>query len=302
MSEGPTQLIESGVIELPVLPLRDVVVYPYMVIPLFVGRRKSIKALEVAMVGDKQILLVSQKNASTDEPKAEEIYRLGSISTILQLLKLPDGTVKVLVEGVKRGQILRFVQEDEYFSAEIEVVETSSSGGRDIEILARSVCSQFEQYVKLNKKIPPEILTSIAGIEDINRLADTIAAHLSLKIEEKQELLEIKNLHDRLERIMVLIETEIDLLQVEKRIRGQVKRQMEKTHREYYLNEQMKAIQKELGDLEEVPNELEELAKKIETIGMTKEAKEKAKQELHRLKPLVFPIQSRLTLRLQFQE
>lgn len=272
--------------ELPVLPLRDVVVYPHMVIPLFVGRKKSIEALDLAMEHDKQILLLAQKNSADDDPKVESLFTIGSIATILQLLKLPDGTVKVLVEGVRRGKVVKFMSRENYISAEVEPVETVSTDDREIEIMVRTVLSQFEQYVKLNKKIPPEIIPSIAGIEDPIRLCDTIAAHLSLKIEEKQQLLEIVDLRARIEKLIGLMESEIDLIQVENRIRGRVKRQMEKSQREYYLNEQMKAIQKELGELEEVPDEMGELEKKIETVGLSKEAKTKAKAELNKLKSM----------------
>ena len=269
----------------PLLPLRDVVVYPHMVIPLFVGREKSIRALEEAMENnDKKVLLAAQKHASTDEPEQEDIYRTATLANILQLLKLPDGTVKVLVEGGDRAHVVRFSAKEEYFEAQYIVLEPEQMEEREAEVLARSVLSQFEQYVKLNKKIPPEILSSLQGISDASRLADTIAAHMSLKVEEKQTILEIRGVRERLEHIMGLLETEIDLLQVEKRIRSRVKRQMEKSQREYYLNEQMKAIQKELGDLDESPNEVDELARRIEAAGMSKEAKEKAESELGKLK------------------
>ncbi len=279
------RLIEAtSPLTLPVLPLRDVVVFPHMVIPLFVGRKKSIKALENAMEGGKQIMLVAQKSASDDDPVPEEIHRIGTIANILQLLKLPDGTVKVLVEGEQRAVVDRFMETDEYFAAEIHRLEPEGLNDKEGEALMRSVLNEFDQYVKLNMKIPPEILTSLAGIEDGGRLADTVTAHLSLKIDEKQQILEMLNVRDRLEHILGVMESEIDLLQVEKRIRGRVKRQMEKSQREYYLNEQMKAIQKELGDLEEAPNETEELAQKIKKAGMPKEAREKALAELNKLK------------------
>ena len=269
----------------PLLPLRDVVVYPHMVIPLFVGREKSIRALEEAMESnDKKVLLAAQKHASTDEPEQEDIYRTATLANILQLLKLPDGTVKVLVEGGDRAHVVRFTTKEDYFEAQYIVLEPEQMEEREAEVLARSVLSQFEQYVKLNKKIPPEILSSLQGISDVSRLADTIAAHMSLKVEEKQAILEIRDVRERLEHIMGLLESEIDLLQVEKRIRSRVKRQMEKSQREYYLNEQMKAIQKELGDLDESPNEVDELARRIEAAGMSKEAKEKAVSELGKLK------------------
>jgi ATP-dependent Lon protease len=279
----------------PVLPLRDVVVYPHMVIPLFVGREKSIKALEAAMADDKQILLVAQKSAAQDDPRPDDIYRIGTLSNILQLLKLPDGTVKVLVEGAERAKIVNFLGEEEFFTAQLEVLGTESLDERESEVLSRSLVSQFDQYVKLNKKVPPEVLTSLSGIDDPNRLVDTIAAHMSLKIDEKQKILEIIGLRDRFEHLMGMMESEIDLLQVEKRIRGRVKRQMEKSQREYYLNEQMKAIQKELGELEEAPNELEELEKKIEKAGMSKEAKGKATAELNKLK-MMSPMSAEATV------
>ncbi|HHC72724.1 MAG TPA: endopeptidase La [Thiotrichales bacterium] len=271
----------------PVLPLRDVVVYPHMVIPLFVGREKSIRALETAMAGEKQILLVSQKSADIDDPTVDQIHRTGTLSTILQLLKLPDGTVKVLVEGAQRAEVVNFVGEEEFFSAQIRLLpEEEMAEDRETEVLMRSLLSQFDQYVKLNKKVPPEVLTSLSGIDEPGRLADTIAAHMSLKLEEKQKILEIQDVKQRLEQLLGLVEAEIDILQVEKRIRSRVKQQMEKSQREYYLNEQMKAIQKELGDLEEAPNELEELAEKIEKAGMPKEAKKKALSELNKLKQM----------------
>jgi len=269
---------------IPVLPLRDVVVFPHMVIPLFVGRKKSIKALERAMEGGKQIMLVAQKSASDDDPAPQSIHTIGTVANILQLLKLPDGTVKVLVEGERRAEVLRFIEADEAFSADIRTLETEGLNDKEGEALMRSVLNEFDQYVKLNMKIPPEILTSLAGIDDAGRLADTVTAHLSLKIEEKQQILEMLNVRDRLEHILGVMESEIDLLQVEKRIRGRVKRQMEKSQREYYLNEQMKAIQKELGDLEDNPSETEELAQKIKKAGMPKEAREKAVAELNKLK------------------
>jgi len=287
--------LEEQLAAIPVLPLRDVVVYPHMVIPLFVGRDKSIKALEAAMENDKQILLVAQKSAADDDPGADDLYRIGTVSTILQLLKLPDGTVKVLVEGNHRARIVSFLGDEEYFTAQVKTYEEEPLDEREAEVLVRSLTNQFDQYVKLNKKIPPEILTSLSSIEDPGRLVDTIAAHMSLKIEEKQQILELTDLRERLEHLMALMESEIDLLQVEKRIRGRVKRQMEKSQREYYLNEQMKAIQKELGDLEEVPNELEELEKKIEAAGMSKEAKAKAKAELGKLK-MMSPMSAEATV------
>ena len=286
---------ENDILGVPVLPLRDVVVYPYMVIPLFVGRERSIKALEVAMAADKQILLVTQQSASEDQPSEKEIYHIGALATVLQLLKLPDGTVKVLIEGVRRAKVTKFITNDTYFLADIRQLHDTNTDAREIEILVRSLKSQFEQYVKLNRKIPTEILASVIAIEDASRLADTIAAHLTLKIEDKQEILELIDLEKRLEKLVGIMESEIDLLQVEKRIRGRVKRQMEKTQREYYLNEQMKAIQKELGDLEESPNELEALAKKIEKAGMSVEAKEKCISELNKLK-MMSPMSAEATV------
>jgi ATP-dependent Lon protease len=286
---------DKNLLAVPVLPLRDVVVYPFMVIPLFVGRERSIKALEVAMAADKQILLTTQRSASEDQPKESDLFKIGTLATVLQLLKLPDGTVKVLIEGIKRAKVANYIPNEEYFLADVETIHDTNTDSRDIEILVRSLKSQFEQYVKLNRKIPTEILASVLAIEDGSRLADTIAAHLSLKIDEKQKLLEVIDLVKRLEKLVGVMESEIDLLQVEKRIRGRVKRQMEKTQREYYLNEQMKAIQKELGELEEVPNELEALAKKIEKAGMSIEAKEKAVAELNKLK-MMSPMSAEATV------
>jgi len=267
---------------LPVLPLRDVVVYPHLVIPLFVGRTKSVKALEIASEGNKQILLVAQKSANKDEPDADDLYEVGTVATVLQMLKLPDGTVKVLVEGVQRAKISGFVETEECFAAHAELISESAS---DIEIqaLMRTVFAQFDQYVKLNKKIPPEILTSLASIDEAGRLADTIAAHLTLKLDEKQKILEMFSVAERLEHLLRLMEGEIDILQVEKRIRGRVKRQMEKTQREYYLNEQVKAIQKELGEQDENA-EMEELEKRIEAARMPKDALTKVVSELKKLK------------------
>ncbi len=282
---------------MPVLPLRDVVVFPHMVIPLFVGREKSIQALEQAMANDKKIFLVAQKDAGQDDPNPDDIYRIGTISTILQLLKLPDGTVKVLVEGGERARVEAFSEEAGYFGAELTVLDSvdEEEDEREIEVLTRSVLAQFEQYVKLNKKVPPEILASLTSIDDPGRLADTVAAHLSVKIGQKQTILEIESRRERLEHMIARLEEEIDLLQVEKRIRGRVKRQMEKSQREYYLNEQMKAIQKELGDMEDAPNELEDLARKIEQAGMPKEAREKATAELNKLK-MMSPMSAEATV------
>ncbi len=280
---------------MPVLPLRDVVVYPHMVIPLFVGREKSIRALEAAMEEDKQILLVAQLSASEDDPGVDDMYRVGTLANILQLLKLPDGTVKVLVEGSRRSRVVHFLPHEEFFMAQVAELPVESMDEREAEVLTRSLMNQFEQYVKLNKKVPPEVLTSLSGIDDPNRLLDTMVAHMSLKIEEKQKLLEITEVRERFESLMAQMESELDLLQVEKRIRGRVKRQMEKSQREYYLNEQMKAIQKELGEMDEVPNELEELEKKIDEAGMSKEAKEKASAELAKLK-MMSPMSAEATV------
>ena len=287
MSESPTVL--------PVLPLRDVVVYPHMVIPLFVGRDKSIEALEQAMEEDKKILLVAQKDAAQDDPSVEDIYEVGSISTILQLLKLPDGTVKVLVEGTERARVKRYVREDGYFEAEVEPLTNDEYDEREIEVLMRSALAQFEQYVKLNKKVPPEILSSLSSIDEPSRLADTIAAHIAVRLDQKQDLLEVESTQTRLEELISRMEEEIDLLEVEKRIRGRVKRQMEKSQREYYLNEQMKAIQKELGDMEDSPNDIEELTKKIEEAGMSKEALKKCNAELKKLK-MMSPMSAEATV------
>ncbi len=281
---------------IPVLPLRDVVVYPHMVIPLFVGREKSINALDTAMQEDKKILLVAQKNAEIDDPDVEDIHEIGTLSTILQLLKLPDGTVKVLVEGAERVRITGFENIEAFFTARVQLLPADDEKDeKELEVLTRSLLAIFDQYVKLNKKVPPEILTSLSAIEEPGRLADTIAAHMSLKLEEKQKILEISNSRARLERLMVLIEGEIDIMQIEKRIRGRVKQQMEKSQREYYLNEQMKAIQKELGDMEDAPNELEELERKIVKAGMSKEAREKATSELNKLK-MMSPMSAEATV------
>ncbi len=289
-------VIEDQMLVAPVLPLRDVVVYPHMVIPLFVGREKSIRALDHAMQNNKQILLVSQKSAEVDDPQEEDINRVGTLSSILQLLKLPDGTVKVLVEGAERARIVQIINAEDYFNAQIARIATPALGDeREVEVLMRSVLTLFDQYVKLNKKVPPEILTSLAGIDEPGRLADTIAAHMALKLDEKQKVLEIEDVRARLEHLMGLIEGEIDILQIEKRIRGRVKQQMEKSQREYYLNEQMKAIQKELGELEDTPNEIEELERKIAKAGMSKEAKTKATSELNKLK-LMSPMSAEATV------
>jgi ATP-dependent Lon protease len=275
---------DTGANILPLLPLRDVVVYPHMVIPLFVGREKSIEALEQAMAADKQVLLVAQKNASDDEPNKDDLYDIGTVSSILQLLKLPDGTVKVLVEGGERARVIEVNDEETHFKAEIQVLEGELLPEREADVLLRSAMSQFEQYVNLSKKVPSEVMTSLSGIDEPGRLADTIAAHMSLDLGQKQDILEMADVRERLEHLLGLMEAEIDLFQVEKRIRGRVKKQMEKSQREYYLNEQMKAIQKELGEMGDEPNEMEELEQKIVKAGMPEEAEKKARAELAKLK------------------
>ena len=271
----------------PVLPLRDIVVFPHMIVPLFVGRDKSVNALENVMQDDKEILLITQKEAGVDDPGPDDIYEIGTIGNILQLLKLPDGTVKVLVEGVRRVKIEKYTKEDDYLEAEVKTIEPESEDDdTETQALAKAAATQFEQYVKLNKKIPPEVIVSVNQIEEPSKMADTIASHLALKIDEKQKLLEIPTVAERLEQIFGYMEGEIGVLQVEKRIRNRVKRQMEKTQREYYLNEQMKAIQKELGESEEGLDELGELEKKIEETKLSKEAEEKAKTELKKLRQM----------------
>src|SRR6266436_522457 len=279
---------------LPLLPLRDVVVFPHMVIPLFVGRPKSIKALEAAMEAGKSIMLVAQKNAAKDEPSADDIYAIGCVANILQMLKLPDGTVKVLVEGAQRATIHRIEDLTTHFVCDLTPMAPETGGNAELEALRRAIVAQFDQYVKLNKKIPAEILTSIAGIDEVGRLADTIAAHLPLKLEQKQRILEMSGLNERLEHLLGQLETEIDILQVEKRIRGRVKRQMEKSQREYYLNEQVKAIQKELGEGEEGAD-LDELDKKIKAARMPKQARQKSESELKKLK-LMSPMSAEATV------
>ncbi len=271
-------------VTLPVLPLRDVVVYPHMVIPLFVGREKSIRCLEAAMEQGKKVLLVAQTEASLDDPKLEDLYSIGTMANILQLLKLPDGTVKVLVEGVQRAQLLTNIENKDYFFAEVELLESEAIDEQEEEALLRSVMSQFESYIKLNKKIPPEVLASVNGIDEAERLADTIAAHMPLNLEDKQTALELTSITERFEFLMAMMENEEDILKVEKRIRSRVKKQMERSQREYYLNEQMKAIQKELGESEDGQNDLDQLADQIEKAGMSAEAKEKAEAELKKLK------------------
>ena len=270
----------------PVLPLRDIVVFPHMIVPLFVGREKSVRALEDVMKEDKQILLVAQKNASQDDPSQEDIHLVGTVGTVLQLLKLPDGTVKVLVEGGHRARILRFTENENFFQAESVVIDEKTGTAEELEALGRSVIGEFEQYIKLNKKIPPEVLVSLNQIDDPAKLADTVASHLALKISEKQELLELETVSERLERVYSYMEAEIGVLQVEKRIRNRVKRQMEKTQREYYLNEQLKAIQKELGETEDGKDEVSELEERIRKTRLTKEARDKAMAEVKKLRTM----------------
>src|SRR5919206_2244789 len=284
----------SEITQYPLLPLRDVVVFPHMVIPLFVGRPKSIKAMETAMEAGKSILLVAQKSAAKDDPGPQDMYAIGCVSNILQMLKLPDGTVKVLVEGGTRAHIREIVDVRTHWVAEASAVPPEGTPAPEVEALRRALLSAFDQYVKLNKKIPPEILTSLSGIDEAGRLADTVAAHLPLKLEQKQQVLEMFDVKQRLEHLLSQLETEIDILQVEKRIRGRVKRQMEKSQREYYLNEQVKAIQKELGEGEEGAD-LEELEKKIVMAKMPKEAREKAQSELKKLK-LMSPMSAEATV------
>ncbi|HXX86244.1 MAG TPA: endopeptidase La, partial [Casimicrobiaceae bacterium] len=288
-TENPT-----GLNPFPLLPLRDVVVFPHMVIPLFVGRPKSIKALDVAMESGKHILLAAQKSAAKDEPGAEDLYSIGSVATILQMLKLPDGTVKVLVEGTQRARIVRVDESGDYLAASAAMLPGVEANSNEIEAMRRALLAQFDQYVKLNKKIPPEILTSMSGIDDGGRLADAIAAHLPLKLEQKQEILEMEHVAKRLEHLLGLLEGEVDILQVEKRIRGRVKRQMEKSQREYYLNEQVKAIQKELGEGDENAD-LDEMEKKVKAAKMSKEAENKALAELKKLK-MMSPMSAEATV------
>jgi ATP-dependent Lon protease len=292
MSGLPASPVETQ--SLPLLPLRDVVVFPHMVIPLFVGRPKSIKALETAMEAGKNILLVAQKSAAKDEPVPEDMYEIGCLANILQMLKLPDGTVKVLVEGVQRARVLRIEDQRTLFVADISLIPIEERADNEVEAMRRTVLAQFDQYVKLNKKIPPEVLTSLAGIEEAGRLADTIAAHLPLKLEQKQEVLEVFGVSERLEKLLGQLEAELDILQVEKRIRGRVKRQMEKSQREYYLNEQVKAIQKELGEGEDGAD-IDEMEKKIKAAGMSKEALAKVNAEVKKLK-LMSPMSAEATV------
>lgn len=282
-------------IEIPVLPLRDVVVYPHMVIPLFVGREKSIHCLEAAMNDNKQIMLVAQKDASTDEPGVNDLFSVGTVASVLQMLKLPDGTVKVLVEGIRRAKITTLSDNGEYFQAKAEYLDTPVVDEREQEVLNRTAINQFEGYIKLNKKIPPEVLASLHAIEESAKLADTIASHMPLKLKDKQAVLEMSDVTECLEYLMAMMESEIDLLQVEKRIRNRVKKQMEKSQREYYLNEQMKAIQKELGEMDDAPDEMESLKRKIEAAKMPKEAREKTEAELQKLK-MMSPMSAEATV------
>src|SRR5277367_3228166 len=270
----------------PVLPLRDIVVFPGMIVPLFVGREKSVKALEEVMKDDKQILLIAQKNASQDDPGPDDIYTIGTLGTVLQLLKLPDDTVKVLVEGGRRVKIVGYTGKSEFFEANAIDMEESAGEASELQAAARTVVSEFENYVKLNKKVPPEVVVAINKVEDPAKLADQISSHLALKVAEKQQLLELDSVSKRLERILGLMEGEIGVLQVEKKIRNRVKRQMEKTQREYYLNEQMKAIQKELGETEDGRDEISELEKRIKKTRLSKEAREKANGELKKLRTM----------------
>src|SRR5580765_7611523 len=283
---GPRSPIQGQGTVYPVLPLRDIVVFPGMIVPLFVGREKSVKALEEVMKDDKQILLIAQKNATQDDPGPDDIYNIGTLGTVLQLLKLPDDTVKVLVEGGKRVRIAGYTDKTEFFEARAVEMEEASGDPAELQAAARTVVSEFENYVKLNKKVPPEVVVSINKIEEPAKLADTISAHLALKVADKQQLLELDSVSKRLERILGLMEGEIGVLQVEKKIRNRVKRQMEKTQREYYLNEQMKAIQKELGETEDGRDEVSELEKRIKKTRLSKEAREKANGELKKLRTM----------------
>ncbi len=287
MTDTPDPIgIASGENVFPVLPLRDIVVFPHMIVPLFVGREKSIAALEEVMTTDKQILLATQRDAADDDPAPDAIYEVGTLASVLQLLKLPDGTVKVLVEGRERARVTRYLDRDDYFEAEVAIMAETPSEEIEVEALSRSVLSEFENYVKLNKKVSPEVLSSVANIEDYSKLADTIASHLAVRIADKQDLLAITSIAERLEKVLGMMESEISVLQVEKRIRSRVKRQMEKTQREYYLNEQMKAIQKELGDTDEGRDELRELEERIVKTKLSKEAKEKAESEIKKLRQM----------------
>ncbi|HET7333465.1 endopeptidase La, partial [Dyella sp.] len=297
MSTESSEVHPAGLVsELPVLPLRDVVVYPHMVIPLFVGREKSMKALESAMAGNRQILLVAQQRPETDDPAAGDLYDIGTVASLLQLLKLPDGTVKVLVEGQSRAQASRFHERDDMLRAQVEALEPAyERPGAELEAAARMLVTLFEQLVKQSRKLPPEVLASLSGIEDPSRLADSVAAHLSVRLSDKQKALEMVDVGARMELLIGLVEGELDLQQVEKRIRGRIKSQMEKSQREYYLNEQMKAIQKELGDLEEGASEIDELSRKIDESGMPEPVLAKAKQEFNKLK-MMSPMSAEATV------
>lgn len=294
-NESKTTVIEDALTKLPVLPLRDVVVYPHMVIPLFVGREKSIKALEAATDENQQILLVAQKDSGEDAPTTDNLYDTGTLANILQLLKLPDGTVKVLVEGTQRAKVALFDNSNEFFEAEVVVIQDEQPEQREADVLMRTLLGQFEQYVKLNKKIPPEVIASLSSIEEVARMADTVAAHMTLKLEDKQQLLEMTDVKARIEKLMAYLESEIDIQQIEKRIRSRVKKQMEKSQREYYLNEQLKAVQKELGELDENGNEVDDLAEKIADAGMPKEARDKAESELKKLR-MMSPMSAEATV------
>ena len=285
----------GSLLSIPLLPLRDIIVFPHMVVPLFVGRQKSIKALEEAMNKQKFILLAAQREAKTNDPSEDDIYQVGTLGSVVQLLRLPDGTVKVLVEGKKRARVLRYLDQTEFFLVEAEEIEEVCPKTTEIEALTRSINSTFEHYVKLNKKIPPEMIMSVASIDDPARLADTIVAHLGIKLEDKQSLLEIENPAERLERVLGYMRSEIEILEVEKRIRTRVKKQMEKTQKEYYLNEQMRAIQKELGEKDEFKNEIQELEERIKQKKMSAEAKEKAEKELKKLK-MMSPMSAEATV------
>ncbi|MGH6923572.1 MAG: endopeptidase La, partial [Propylenella sp.] len=287
MTENPRLIgVPSGESSFPVLPLRDIVVFPHMIVPLFVGREKSINALEEVMRADKQILLATQKDAGDDDPSPEAIFEIGTLATVLQLLKLPDGTVKVLVEGRDRAQILRYTERGNFFEAEARILTETVGEEVEVEALSRSVVSEFENYVKLNKKVSPEVISAVANIEDYSKLADTVAHHLAVRIPDKQEILGLTSVAERLEKVLGMMESEISVLQVERRIRSRVKRQMEKTQREYYLNEQMKAIQKELGDGEDGRDELRELEERITKTRLSKEAREKAELEMKKLRQM----------------
>ncbi|MED5509187.1 MAG: endopeptidase La [Pseudomonadota bacterium] len=294
-NEVKTTTNDNGLKLVPVLPLRDVVVYPYMVIPLFVGRDKSIKALEVATDENKQVLLLAQKDSSEDAPESDGLYETGTLANILQLLKLPDGTVKVLVEGTQRAKVAYFSNKTEYMEAEVAAFPDDVADDRESDVLMRTLMGQFEQYVKLNKKIPPEVIASLSSIDEVSRMADTVAAHMSLKLEDKQNLLEMSDVKARVERLMAFLEGEIDIQQIEKRIRNRVKKQMEKSQREYYLNEQLKAVQKELGEIDETGNEADELEARIEKAGMPAEAREKADSELKKLR-MMSPMSAEATV------